>query len=235
MNVPVIVSTCDKYLWALRPFSYLFNTYWSAGQRVIVVGYARPPFDLPPNFDFYSIAPQEYAAQDWSTGMLEFFKTDLAPELFVWLLEDYWLCRQVDNTGVNTLTDYAAQHPGILRVDLTTDRLYNGQMFDVESFGHYDIVETPYKSPYQMSLQAGIWRKSHLLRILRPNLTPWQVEIDTRPPKNLRVIGTRQYPVRYLNAFKGNDPTKTLNLDQLTDAHRTNVFTMIPDKFRNNV
>ncbi|GAG13851.1 unnamed protein product, partial [marine sediment metagenome] len=166
MQIPVVVSTCDKYLWALRPFSYLFNRYWSTGQRVIVVGYARPDFDLPPNFSFYSINSQSYPAKKWSSGMMEFFRTGLAPELFVWLLEDYWLCRTVDVTGVATLADYVAMHPGVLRLDLTTDRLYNGDMFDVEAFGHYDIIETPAESPYQMSLQAGIWRKSHLLRIL---------------------------------------------------------------------
>jgi hypothetical protein len=213
----------------------LFNRYWSTGQPVIVVGYKRPDFDLPPNFDFYSIAPTSYPAKKWSTGMIEFFQSDLAPDLFVWLLEDYWLCRTADVTGVATLADYVAMRPGVLRLDLTTDRLYNGDKFDVESFGHYDIIETPAGSPYQMSLQAGIWRKSHLLRILKAGRSPWKVEINTSPPENMRVVGTRQYPVRYLNAFKGNDPETPLNLDQLTSEHRSNVFTMIPPDFRKNV
>lgn len=235
MNIPVVVSTCDKYLWAIQPFAYLFNTYWSQQQQVIVVGYARPNFALPPNFTFYSIAPQEFPASRWSDGMHQFFSEPNAPDLFVWMLEDYWITRTVDVTGVNTLADYVAMHPGILRLDLTTDRLYNGQMFEVGAFGHYDIVETPYQSPYQFSLQAGIWRKSLLMRIFKRNRTPWQTEINTQPPENMRVVGTRQCPVRYLNAFKGQDPSKLLNLDQLDELHRGNIFTMLPENIRMNV
>lgn len=238
MTYPVIVSTCDKYLWALKPFSYLFNTYWSAEQPVIVVGYNPPEsqgIHLPGNFSFYSISRTNYPAKRWSTGMIKFFESSLAPDLFVWLLEDYWLCRTVDVSGVETLFDYLSDKPGVLRLDLTTDRLYNGDMFDVESWGHYDVIETPHKSPYQMSLQAGIWRKNHLRTLLVRNKTPWQVEIHTQPPPNMRVLGTRQYPVRYLNAFKENNPNSVLNLDQLTEDHRTNILKMIPDEIRENV
>jgi hypothetical protein len=213
----------------------LFNTYWSAQQRVFVAGYNPPSFDLPDNFTFISIADKDFPAQKWTNGMIHFLEQQFREQLFVWLLEDYWLTRTVDVGGVATLADYVQMHPKVLRLDLTTDRLYNGQMFDVESFGHYDILETPYKSPYQMSLQAGIWRRSHLLRVLVRGRTPWQTEIDTRPPRNMRVLGTRQYPVRYLNAFKGEDPTNPLNLSELAPEHLENVLTMIPDSIRENV
>jgi hypothetical protein len=217
MNLPVYVTTCDRYLWAMRPFAYLFNTFWSSLQPVTVVGYREPDFDLPPNFDFYS-AGKDGGQEHWTDGVIKFLQ-EAAADIFVLLLDDYWLNRKADNTGVGTLADYVAEHPDVLRLDLTTDRLYAGGMFEVESYGHYDIVETPFGTPYQMSTQAGIWRKSLLLELLKPGMSPWQVELQTQPPERMRVLGTRQNPVRYANVFKGGNPDEMLNLGQIPERH----------------
>jgi len=107
----------------------------------------------------------------------------------------------------------------VLRLDLTEDRLYAGGMFDVEPYGHYDIIETPPGTPYQMSLQAGIWRRTMLLELLQPGMSPWAVELQNSPPENMRVLGTRQNPVRYANVFKGGNPDELLNLDQIPGEH----------------
>jgi len=215
----VIVTTCDKYLWAIRPFAYLFNTYWSELQEVIVVGFKPPKFKLPPNFEFFSLGPSEYPANRWSNQVIDFLR-QFPDSHFVWLLEDYWLNRRADNSGISTLHEYMQLHPEVLRIDLTTDRLYNGQMFEVESYGHYDIIETPRGSPYQMSVQAAIWNRKLLLALLRPNTSPWDVEMYTQPPASMRVLGTRQWPLRYANVFKGGEPGKALNLDKIPAEHR---------------
>lgn len=217
MNIPVYVTTCDRYSWAMRPFAYLFNTFWSSLQPVTVIGYQSPDFDLPPNFTFYS-AGEDGGQERWSDGLIKFLH-EQAEDIFVLLLDDYWLNRRVDNSGVSTLADYVAQHPRVLRLDLTTDRLYAGGMFEVESYGHYDILETPQGTPYQMSLQAGIWRKALVLELLTPGLSPWQVELHTSPPASMRVLGTRQNPVRYANVFRGGSPDNLLNLEQIPPEH----------------
>lgn len=217
MNIPVYVCTSDKYLWALRPFAYLLNTYWSSLQPVTVIGYKEPEFALPPNFEFYS-AGEDKGQNHWSDGVIKFLR-ERGQELFCLLLDDYWLTRTADNTGVSTLADYVYEHPDVLRMDLTTDRLYNGAMRDVESYGHYDILETPPGSEYQMSLQAGIWRLRLMLDVLQAGKSPWQVELETSPPETMRVLGTRQNPVRYANVFMGGDPGKLLNLDQIATEH----------------
>jgi hypothetical protein len=217
MNIPVYVTTCNRYLWALRPFSYLFNLYWSELQHVVVIGFTRPDYNLPANFEFYS-AGEDTGQKSWSTALMRALH-EMDDELFTLLLDDYWLQRTVDTAGVATLADYMQQHPRVLRMDLTTDRLYAGGMFDVEAFGHYDILETPPSTPYQMSTQAGIWRRSLLLELLRPEMTPWEVELQTDVPGRMRVLGTRQSPVRYANVFRGGDPDTLLNLEQIPGEH----------------
>jgi len=201
----------------MRPFAYLFQIYWSSMQPVVVLGYTRPDFELPPNFEFYSCG-EDGGQEHWTDGVIRGLK-EKGDDVFVLLLDDYWLSRRADNVGVNTLSDYVYNNPDILRMDLTTDRLYNGRMFELGPYGHYDLLETPPGAEYQMSLQAGIWRRKLLLDLLQPGMSPWKVELQTSPPENYRVLGTRQNPVAYANVFKGGDPGALLNLDKIPREH----------------
>lgn len=198
----VVVLTCDKYLWCLRPFSYLFNVYWSELQEVIVVGYARPAFTLPNNFRFFSVAATSYPPERWSDGWLTFLQ-QFQEDNFVLMLEDYWLSRGVDHGAVASLDGYLQQHRDVLRVDLTGDRLYSTRAQDLESWGHLDLIETPVDTPYQLSLQAGVWSRQRLLQILHLGQSPWAFEIqdhrEVLGSRGLRVLGTRQMPVKYVN------------------------------------
>ncbi|KKL91618.1 hypothetical protein LCGC14_1892880 [marine sediment metagenome] len=200
MTLRVFVEVSDKYLWTLKPFSYLFNVYWSTLQPVVIGGYKKPDFSLPDNFEFYQIDEENYPAKKWSDGMLRFFRA-YNDDHFVFMLSDYWLCRTVDIRGVAACHDYIVERPEVLRIDLTDDRLYAGGRKDIGAWGCYDMIETESDTPYQMSTQAAIWSRKLFLSLLIPGKSPWEVELHTRPPESMRVLGTRQMPVRYANAL----------------------------------
>jgi len=222
--VPVYCLTSRAYHWALAPFAFLFNTYWSGLQPVVVVTDVLPSGPvLPSNFEARSVSGGYPLQKDrWSDGLIEALGHCPSEHLVI-LLEDYWLVRTVDDRSIPTLVEYASLHPEILRVDLTDDRQFNGAARPIGSWGHYDLVETPADSAYQMSLQAAIWSRDHLLSVLRPGLSPWEVELQTsladRP--DLRVVGTKQCPVRYANVTKGGDGSKALNLEAIPEEHRS--------------
>lgn len=222
----VFVITSEKYYWCLRPFSHLFNTFWSSLQPVIVAGFSPPSYVLPSNFEFFSIDRENYPPGRWSDGLIKFLQA-MPDEHFALFLEDYWLVRTVDARGIIACYEYIRERPEVLRIDLTGDRLYAGGMFDADYWGCYDIIETPYNTPYQMSTQAAIWNKARLLELLEPNKSAWEVEIQTQPPETMRVLGTRQSPVRYANAIlKGK--LDLLQLALLPSEHKNHIFSMIP-------
>lgn len=226
----VFVEVNDKILWTLRPFAHLFNTYWSSLQHVTVLGYSYPDFRLPANFSFYQISPLNYPAEMWSNGIIQSL-LHFQDSHFVFLLSDYWMIRTVDCRGVAACYDYIESRNNVLRIDLTDDRQYNGDMFDVDLWGSYDIIETPYESPYQMSTQAGIWNRALMLSLLKPGKTAWDVEIGTRPPPEMRVLGTRQRPVRYANALKqGKLDWEQIN--KVPTDQRNTVLSMIPERLK---
>ena len=216
----VIVPTIPKYYWILRAFAYLFNIYWSEQQPVLIAGYGALDIELPPNFSFHSIAKDPYPKENWTDGLIELLKS-IPDEYVIIMLEDYMLTRGVDHAAIRSLELYMHLHPDVLRMDLTADRLYAGGMKEVDHFGSLDIVETWLPTEYQMSLQAGIWNKELLLKVLKPGTSPWDVELFTsyQVPPEMRVLGTRQWPCRYINIFQGGNPTKLYHLEELDKNH----------------
>jgi len=227
MAVRVVVSASDRYNWCLRPFAYLFNVYWSELQPVTVAGYTPPDFELPPNFTFFSIDRPGYPKERWSTGLIKYLRS-IRDDVICLLLEDYWLRRTVDHQAVNSLADLMRANRDIFRIDLTTDRLYSGQMRDAGCYGRLDLVETPIGSPYQMSLQGCLVNRRYLLAMMPPDISPWEIELsgntlieaaEKRLGHPLRVLGTRQWPVRYTNGWGTDCRDGGYNLDGIDPRH----------------
>jgi len=196
VSTPILVYTCDDYAWAVRPFAYLLGVYWSEMQPVYVGGTKQ--FPLPQNFTWLDI--ESRIAARWSDGLIEAL-TQISDDIIIWSLEDYWLCRHVDNAAIETIAEYMRMHSNILKVDLTADRLHSGHAYDVDTYGHLDLLETSWDTPYQLSTQMACWNRRHLLSILRPEMSPWDFELQDKRMPELRVLGTRQFPVRYCNGL----------------------------------
>jgi len=235
MEIKEIVACSDKYRWALQPYIYLHNKYWSELQPAMVALYTPPEFTLPRNFRAKSIAIPEYPKEKWADGVMKFL-ADFNEDFFILMLEDYWLTRTVNHEAINCLADYMDNHRDVIRMDLTSDRQYAGNMRDVDTWGHYDIIEARH-SQYQMSLQAGIWNKllfGNVISRLGENFrSAWDVElngttvIDTL---GYRVLGTRQQPIRYCNGMN-NAISDKANFSGLSDVDINEIKMMIPKKY----
>jgi len=195
----VLVMTSGKYHYLLPGFCYLFNGYWP-GQNPIIATDIPIKQDLPENFSIYSYSNwKPMPASRWSSGLRYALKS-IGDGIVTILLEDYYLIAPVDtevvDQGIEIMKHY---HNELLRFDLTTDRMYNGSVKNLGKYGVVDLVETPFDSEYQMSFQAGMWNRQLLLGLIPNGLSPWQAEMYTQPPKEMRVFGTKQHPVKYAN------------------------------------
>jgi len=223
----VFITTCKPYYWALRPFMYLFAQYWSTKQSVVIAGYESLPFDLPSTWEFHSISPKTYPKKQWLKGILEFL-TSVPDNFFTWMLEDYWLVRPVDHPGIRTLADYMDINRDVIRIDLTADRYYAGKVDRPHllgedgnkeiCYGHYDLIPSNVNS-YHLSTQAGIWNKNHLVALMKKcieihgDMSPWEFELNGTTVlrekfPELKVYGTRQFPVRYTIGLKLSESDK---------------------------
>lgn len=222
MKVPLYVITSDRYIDALKPFAYLLSKYWHPAPTVIVGGFTPPDFPLPPNFTFHSIGKwEDYPVDKWSNALMKML-LELPHEVFVLMLEDYWLTQAVDTEAVDVACAYMEQFEYVARFDLTGDRKFSGYAKPYGKAGKVSILISDPDSQYHCSLMAAVWRRKHLLKVLLAGETPWQTELNgTNRLAALRdhciVLGTDEPPVKHLLAFRSGAPNKLL-LDELTTS-----------------
>lgn len=187
----------------MRPFIHQFMKYWGNGQQVLVAGFTSPEFSMPKNFRFHSIGKmRDYPLNKWSDSIIDLLNY-VVDDVFVFMLEDYWITDHVDKEGVQLLVDYARSNPDIVRIDLTIDR-YNTMKFHPEfagkydyeggKLGHLDLVNSKNGAPYSLSVIASIFNKYNFLKVLEKGWDPWEVEMkgsyNVSLKGSMRVIGT---------------------------------------------
>jgi len=215
MPVPIVVTTSDSYLPALRPYAWLVEKYWPNPAKFYIVGFAEPDFPLPERFKFVSVGKQEdYPLEKWTDALLDFL-SDFNKELFILMLEDYWVTRPVNTEAIELAKRYMESRPNVLKFDLTADRLHaHGVKLEYDTAGWLDVILSDPDSPYHMSLMAGMWRKELFTRVVRRGWNPWDVELEgTNVLKGMRdmdVVGSKQWPIKHTLAFRSGDASKLL-------------------------
>lgn len=175
----IFVLTSDKYMKIIPAFAHLFNKYWGADQQAIVCGFSRPDFELPENFTFFSIGPQEaYPFKRWSDALVRVLHAFPKEKYFALMLEDYLITQPVRRDVVRMASDYMQQFQFVLKFDLCADRRYSGFATEYGMLGDIPIVKSDPNSPYHASLYPGLWNRDLMLKyLLVPNESPHDIEI----------------------------------------------------------
>lgn len=205
----ILVCTSNQSAWTLHAFSLLWNRFVHPTHEVTVLCESLESLSkLPANFKPVQ-AGETWPKEQWTNGLIRYLNSIPDQQVLI-MLDDYWLLRQVDWAGLLLLELYMKSRANVLRMDLTADRMFAlGPRYPhedpiYETCGHFDLVCRP-QTQYQMSLQPGLWNKSALLNILQDNWDPWEVELAGTPRVNesqFVVVGTRQDPIRIVNALK---------------------------------
>lgn len=200
----IVTLTSNKYVHCLPAFSYLFNKFYP-NQQVTVVRYDVRPPKLPDNFTNFAVGKQD--DYTWSSG-LKAFLNRIEDDLVLLMLEDYWLDGFVQQDKIERCEQMMNEYHGIVKIDLTNDRLkvahkpypsYNSEM--IVSYNN---------TPFTASVQAAIWRRDFLIKLLQPKESAWEFEKNgsKRAEKILNknnsvILGCYDPPMSYVNAIGG--------------------------------
>lgn len=207
-NLRLIVPSSDVTLWAARGMLWTLERYWPTHPPVLISGYTPPAFPLPKYARFQSLgAFRDFPANKWSNGLIRLLESIDDPIICV-TFDDFWLVREVPDAAVRFLADYLEQHTELARIDLTTDRANSGHAQDarVERYRYkgewheLTLISTPPRTSYQLSFQAGLWRRSALLAYLTPGETAGETEVrgsNRMTLANANVMGTLEAPFKY--------------------------------------
>lgn len=217
-----IILTSDKSLHTLRGFFHQWQKYIVWPGDIVVCGFTPPDFDIPARFvsigDF-----KDYPQNKWSNYLIDILAdklfididgSDIADEVFFMTFDDFWLLRQTDNHALQIMYSYMHQFEYVLKFDVTTERLFAGggsqYLFGNNTYNtleYLDLIKSDFASAYHLSLWAGFWRRDLLRKVLVPNETAQQIELNGTPRlaqygDEVLVLGTRQAPMRCGNVIQ---------------------------------
>lgn len=222
----MLVMSSPKTWWTLDGFFYLLHKYVTPLPEVHLFGYdenAKEAENVPAYF--YSFGRfEDYPRQRWSDTLIEACQVMrmAGHETFWFMMDDYWIVREVDTRAVALLNQFMLESGGnVLRFDLATDRLYakRGEPYlygknTAFRIRHLDIIESNPNTPYHMSLWSSLWNINLLLGVLQNGESAQEIEINGTGRlvnnRHLRVLGTRQAPLLHTNIIRGGgDPVYT--------------------------
>lgn len=171
-DLVILVNSTEGYADAWEPCFALLEAYWPGCRYDIVLNTERTPYTHPRlRIRSSRTWPDPGAARPgWGESMRRCLVGIEAP-VVLYLQEDYFLNAPVDVARVEQFT----------RIMLDEDRPH----VRLRELGasryeplpeHPELWRIPNRSPYLVSLQAGLWLRSALLELLRPEESPWEFE-----------------------------------------------------------
>lgn len=178
----IFITTCNTHLHLVPIFCHLFNKYWGAEQPVTLLGYNHPQsykfFKLPENFSFEQLnGGDQGRVEDFSNHLQAYFST-VEDDYFIWGVEDTFLKSPVNFAVLNAFFKVCedTNNTKIGRIDLTEGMSHRPTSL-WKTVDGIDILVNPQDAEWRVTMQISIWNKEYLLSSLKPNRSPWDVEI----------------------------------------------------------
>jgi hypothetical protein len=190
-SVAVVVSSCDAFFDAWRPFFFFFRKHWSdcpfpvflIVNRLRVRSKIIQPIQVGPD-------------REWASNMMTALHAIPQPYL-LYFQEDYFLNGRVNNALMAQDIAYAVENDAASFCFFARSHLEPNFRPLNERFG---VV--PRDSDGRTRLQVTLWKKEALLAILRPGESAWNMEARaserTRDLLALSYLDRRNLPVPYL-------------------------------------
>ena len=166
MNLTTVVGTCDSYLDLIPGFSILYERYFEPNIETLIVSETEN-LDIP---KYKFITPGK---KQWGERIINAL-SETKTEYVFFVLDDYYLSQLLTNEYIEYLLKFMDNRK--------VNKIMLSPVPDFAKYEYLESINTMHKmsptSPWLTSVQPAIWRKSELLKLLKPEYTPWNFEVD---------------------------------------------------------
>lgn len=173
-KLTMVVNSCDKYSDLWHPFFKLLKIQWPEFHYPIVLNtesktYSHDGLDIR-CLQLYQ--PDEDVP--WSKRLIETLE-QIDSKYILFILDDFFIISPVNVPLFNDVIHWMDKH---LRIGaFTFVSQYNPrQHLKRKQFPGFEII--PKSDPFRISCNHGVWRKSYLLKCLKPDEDAWTFEIN---------------------------------------------------------
>lgn len=172
----ILVNTTDSFEDCWHPFFTLFKEYWPECNNRIILNTEGKDYSFPGLDITCSKVGRFYKGMrrpPWGWCLKKCLE-QVDTEIVLYLQEDYFLNAAVNSKVIQDCVDYMAANNDCAHIGIT----------HFGSHGPFIETENPLlwkvgsSAEYRISLQAGLWKKSSLLKYLKDIDTGWTLEIE---------------------------------------------------------
>lgn len=184
----ILVSSCDKFNSAWNPFFILLKKYWPNCPYKLYLNTESLKYNNPDVVTLNSLC------DSWSGRLIESLKK-IDSDYIIFVLEDFFLMRPVQDHIISKIIKILEQDPTIAVV---YPKKITG--FDMKDDVHPEWIRMDYNKDvrYLVNCQFAVWNKIALLELLRPGLSPWDLERLFKVPDDCKY---KFYCLPYGNRF----------------------------------
>ena len=199
MNLTTIVGTCDSYLDLIPGFSILYERYFEPNIETLIVSETEN-LDIP---KYKFITPGK---KQWGERIINAL-SETKTEYVFFVLDDYYLSQLLTNEYIEYLLKFMDNRK--------VNKIMLSPVPDFAKYEYLESINTMHKmsptSPWLTSVQPAIWRKSELLKFLKPEYTPWNFEVEgSKEAKNNienYFVAKLDKPIYFNMVRKGKQPS----------------------------
>lgn len=166
MSIATLIGSCDSYSFLWKNFDTLFKKYCKFETKKYLVSETLS-FE---NSEYLNILAGK---NQWGSRILHGLN-QIKEDFVFFVLDDYYFSSELSqkfmDDQINCMQKYNADkilfHPGN---DVPWARLTRLEK---------DICKFNLDSDYLNSVQPGLWKTDYLKKVMNPNFSPWQFEID---------------------------------------------------------
>lgn len=163
-KVSILVSSCDKYYEAWMPFFTLLNKYW------VECNFPKYLLTESSSYTDFDVKTINCQSNEWSSRLL-YALDKIDTEYVLFLLEDFFIMGTVDNEAIKRYVSYLDNDENMSVIYLKT---IAGQK--TTSSEYPELIKMEAGKKYYMNFQAALWRRKDLMGIIKPGLSPWDIE-----------------------------------------------------------
>lgn len=166
-QVSVIVSSCDKYEDAWKPFFFFFKKYWpDCPFRVYLITETKKYYDP----DNKIISLNVGTGITWSARLKKALKK-IDSKYVIFLLEDFFLLSNVNQKEIDRCIDIMDKDRKIAVIDWEYVERIKTNPSPYEGYAYRDR-----SAMYFLNCQSALWRRKDLISFLSPYEDAWQFE-----------------------------------------------------------
>jgi hypothetical protein len=199
MNLTTVVGTCDSYLDLIPGFSILYERYFEPNIETLIVSETE-------NLDISKYKFITPGKKQWGERIINAL-SETKTEYVFFVLDDYYLSQLLTTEYIEYLLKFMDNRK--------VNKIMLSPVPDFAKYEYLESINTMHKmsptSPWLTSVQPAIWRKSELLKFLKPEYTPWNFEVEgSKEAKNNienYFVAKLDNPIYFNMVRKGKQPS----------------------------